>query len=916
MARHIENPTPGLPALLSELTHQFQRASGADMVSLTLLDAATRTYYAPFVVGQPEEGLAAALADQSEQLRRYDTDRQQGKVPDEIHVRQYGSSVWLAVTRRPLVAANAPAEVDSTFVRRHRVASLVGLPLFVRHRYLGHVYLNYCAPGQPAPPDPRLPEGKALKELEALATDASHQILDGLAFDERTALDGVRRLAQLLATPAADDEGDGPALRRRFSIALSELLIATDQAAAAIYQLAQQRGSLELVSAQAPIAVPMQIPVPEGADDVAAVTLDALRGAAQGSGLEAVAARRLTAADRDPDGYLVILSRDPLAPLRWSPATDVLLSATADLITGALASQELIGDLEQGNRLLGALSKMTTKILRPGASRQQVLEAVAQRLTDASAPEFDFDFATVALIGAGPDGGLAVRAAAGASTVETIHSQAVTDGASGSRGTRVPVWALPQERALMPDDVLAYSATHWETVVVGPEQRNGEDTSADFLEGYAPQQVRLLRVPVQRKDGEVLQYIPIAIVGEAFAGAPTDAPPPFTLDADIFEANRHGDLIRIFLPFGLDPRQRATGVLEVGYQVRTEKIPSRTQVEALRAAASQIAVAVDTARLYEEAQRHAEQLEVSSDISKAIASSIDLDQTLLLVARNLVRLVDATFCQIALYDEDTSGWYGAADSTGDRRWSRLRGERAPSSFLFEALERGEPNVIEDATLSELVPAPYKEAFRPQSMMVVPMVAGDEPIGAAILVQQDPRRRFRPDEIQLAQNLGHQAAIAIKNARLHALAEEENHIQKDFLLLGFGMWGQKAYQHLQTLKQFFNFRIHVVERAETRERLADKEKEVLEAGDLLYWDSDDNPAHEQLQQALETSCYVITYIATPAATHLPTLARYYALSDVVVIEKPLGAPPDAYRAFLDSVPGGVELIAADHYYFKL
>ncbi|MGH2929158.1 MAG: hypothetical protein ACRDL8_13220, partial [Solirubrobacteraceae bacterium] len=134
--------------------------------------------------------------------------------------------------------------------------------------------------------------------------------------------------------------------------------------------------------------------------------------------------------------------------------------------------------------------------------------------------------------------------------------------------------------------------------------------------------------------------------------------------------------------------------------------------------------------------------------------------------------------------------------------------------------------------------------------------------------------------------------------------------------GFGMWGQKAYQHLQTLKQFFNFRIHVVERAETRERLADKEKEVLEAGDLLYWDSDDNPAHEQLQQALETSCYVITYIATPAATHLPTLARYYALSDVVVIEKPLGAPPDAYRAFLDSVPGGVELIAADHYYFKL
>jgi hypothetical protein len=47
-----------------------------------------------------------------------------------------------------------------------------------------------------------------------------------------------------------------------------------------------------------------------------------------------------------------------------------------------------------------------------------------------------------------------------------------------------------------------------------------------------------------------------------------------------------------------------------------------------------------------------------------------------------------------------------------------------------------------------------------------------------------------------------------------------------------------------------------------------------------------------------------------------LGRYYDLSDVVLIEKPLGAPPDEYRKFLDTAPGGVEIVAADHYYFKL
>jgi GAF domain-containing protein len=586
-------------------------------------------------------------------------------------------------------------------------------------------------------------------------------------------------------------------------------------------------------------------------------------------------------------------------------------------MTGALASEELVGDLERSNRLLGALSKMTTTILRPGASRQQVLEAVAQRLTDASAPEFDFDFATITLLGEQPDGGLAVRGSAGASTVETIRSQAVADGATSRQGSRVPAWALTQDRPLASDDVLAYCANHWQAVVVGPEPADPEKGAAGFLEGYTPEQVRMLAVPVQRGDGEVLQDIPIALVGpDSTAEAAVAAPPVFTLDAEIFVANRHGELIRIFLPFGLDTRRRADGVLEVGYQVRTGKLPSRRQVEALKAAGSQIAVAVDTARLYEEASRHAEQLEVASDVSKAISSSIDLDQTLRLVARNLARLVDATLCQIALYDEDTSGWYGAADSTGDRRWARLRGERTQHGMLFEALERGQPIVIEDAGASDLVPEEYRQAFHPRSLMVVPLLAGEEPVGAAILAQQDRRRRFRPDEAQLAQNLGHQSATAIKNARLHALAEEENHIQKDFVLLGFGMWGQKAYEHLLTLKQFFNFRIHIVERAEARERLAGREQEIHENGDVIYWDSEDDPGHEQLWQALETSCYVITYIATPAATHLTALARYYSLSDVVVIEKPLGASPEAYRAFLDTVPGGVELIAADHYYFKL
>jgi GAF domain-containing protein len=385
----------------------------------------------------------------------------------------------------------------------------------------------------------------------------------------------------------------------------------------------------------------------------------------------------------------------------------------------------------------------------------------------------------------------------------------------------------------------------------------------------------------------------------------------------VFDRGGHKDLIRIFVPFGSDGSRRATGVLEVGYHRSDQRRPDWGQIEALRAAAGQLAVAVEMAGLYEEAQRHANQLELVADVSKAIAGSIDLDQTLTLVAHNLARLVDASLCQIAMFEEDREGWYGAAASDLEDLWRRQHGERAEGSFLFDVLDRGEPVVIDDVAGSH-VDTSYVRTFGIRSLMALPLIADEQAIGAAVLAQRDRSRRFRPEEVERAQSLAVQAAVAIKNARLHALAEEERHLQKDFVLIGFGQWGQKAYQHLLTLKQFFNFRTHVVEQdvPGARDRLGVKEEEVRTHGDSFYWDSHGSPAHDQLERELESSSYVITYIATPAATHLPTLAHYYDLSDVVLIEKPLGAPPDEYRKFLETAPGGVEIVAADHYYFKL
>jgi len=906
----------GLADLLRSLVADFQRASGADIVSLFLYDDVTRQYYAPFALGQPEDSLLDSLADMQSQLGRYLADVAQNKVHDELRVPQYGSTVWLTVTRRVLEARDAPSEIDSTFVRRYRVASTVGIPLMAADRLVGLVYLNYVAGGDGRKASP-VPSGGKLAELQEQAAESAREIQRALARAERRALEGIGRLTSLLVTQdeAEDDPeaaADGAALRRQLSIALADLLLASDLDAAVIYQLAPGRAGLELVTAHAPAAAPPRIDLPEKQDRWESVLTGAVASAMAEAELHASAAYVLGEAG-DPLGYLVVLSRDPLASVRRAPGVEVLLRAAADLLCGALANRRMITILVASNRRLGALSHMSTAMLRPGSSRLEVLEAVADHLTDAAVPEFDFDFATVYLLDELADSTTVVRLAAGTATSEAIDAAHV-----GDSGSKVPRWALAQERVLAPADVLSFVARAWQVVLVGPASTGVQTAAADLIEGGMPDGLRWMEVPVVR-EGTTLTVVPAGLIGQPENGgaASSAADPPFTLAGDIFESSGHADLIRIFLPFGLNAGARATGVLEVGYHRSLMRRPDWGQVEALRAAAAQVAVAVETARLYEDARRHAEQLELGADVSKAIASSIDLEQTLRLVAYNLVRLVDASTCQIALYEEDGEGWYGAAASDQEELWQRQRGERPQPPFLFEVLDRGEPLVVDDALASDLVGSEYARAFGIRSLLALPLEAGGEPIGAAVLGRAQ-LRTFTPEEVSRTQGLAHQAAVAIKNARLHARVEEEQHIQKDFVLVGLGQWGQKAYPHLQTLKQFFNFRLHVVERdsAGARQRLAGREAEVRANGDAFYWDSPESPARDQLERELEPSCYVITYIATPAATHLSTLGRYYDLSDVVLIEKPLGSTPDEYRQFLDQAPGGVELVAADHYYFKL
>jgi signal transduction histidine kinase len=67
-----------------------------------------------------------------------------------------------------------------------------------------------------------------------------------------------------------------------------------------------------------------------------------------------------------------------------------------------------------------------------------------------------------------------------------------------------------------------------------------------------------------------------------------------------------------------------------------------------------------------------------------------------------------------------------------------------------------------------------------SIMIVPIVARDDVLGAIALVSADERRRFDAQDLALAEDIAARAALAVANARLYEEARRANKTKSDFL----------------------------------------------------------------------------------------------------------------------------------------
>jgi PAS domain S-box-containing protein len=185
---------------------------------------------------------------------------------------------------------------------------------------------------------------------------------------------------------------------------------------------------------------------------------------------------------------------------------------------------------------------------------------------------------------------------------------------------------------------------------------------------------------------------------------------------------------------------------------------------------------------------------VLAESGRMLAASLDYEQTLENVARAAVPAV-ADFCAVDLFDEDLSREHAITVHRDPHRQElveRLRmlepKEPDAATAVRRVLRSGQPELFSDITDQFLSQGARSQkqlallrALEIRSALLVPMRVPTRIVGVITLFTAESHRRLTQGDLELAEQLGRRAAVAVENARLHTtLANVAEILQRSLL----------------------------------------------------------------------------------------------------------------------------------------
>jgi two-component system, NtrC family, sensor histidine kinase KinB len=199
----------------------------------------------------------------------------------------------------------------------------------------------------------------------------------------------------------------------------------------------------------------------------------------------------------------------------------------------------------------------------------------------------------------------------------------------------------------------------------------------------------------------------------------------------------------------------------------------QTSLDFINQLATQTVIALENAQLYQSAQSRLRDMSILYEVGQRLTSILDLPQLGEELTRLMARALNTTYCGLRMLEPATAslhiiGKYLSPEIEHAAAVLNIAADYplADHHSLQAAIAQHD---IQIAYLNDPASSTPEQIMLRQiglhAVLNMPLLLGSELIGIVEWGDERPGRRFTTAEIQFAQTLGHQATIAVHNARL-------------------------------------------------------------------------------------------------------------------------------------------------------
>ncbi|MBM4123837.1 MAG: GAF domain-containing protein [Nitrospira sp.] len=249
-------------------------------------------------------------------------------------------------------------------------------------------------------------------------------------------------------------------------------------------------------------------------------------------------------------------------------------------------------------------------------------------------------------------------------------------------------------------------------------------------------------------------------------------------DPRVAEARRKGASVRTLLVVPVRARDKTLGVLEA-VNKRGGRPFSNWDLREFASLAGQVAIALESARLFRNHEQKIQRLNKLQEISRVLNSSLDQAEIRKRAIEAATVLMEAEAGSLLLLDDAAGELYFevALGSKGEGvKEIRLKVGEGIAGYVAQT---GEPVIVNDVQGDPRFSsrADRKSKFVTRNMVCVPVKARDKLLGVLQAINKKQGGGFGEGDLQDFVSLGHQVGIAIENANLY---EEINRLFEGFI----------------------------------------------------------------------------------------------------------------------------------------